>query len=278
MEFVERVSADNLKLVTRNTYNIFHSCKLNLPELVQFIYTPEDNPSYYELLKRLESSSFGPPLIYDLSMAIHFPFFDTEASCIPNLFNLSNSTAINDFRNTYGLPRLLCYLYNNEEISFADMFSALTAIGYSDEYIKKAIQISLDYCLINTEFGVKLDDLNNDTMLSLSSSGIFMLESSICDKRYLSYVCEDTPMDNEYVVEIKEKYTPGSSASNIQNRKKAEDNFVKFLVKEDNRELSDVINKRKWDRHSFLRDFSMFLDGQPVPISKYISRRISEQG
>lgn len=276
LDFVENMSGGNLKLVTRNTYNIFHSCKLNISDIMQFVYTPEDSYDYKKLLEGLESSSFGAPIIYDLTMAIHYPFYDFEASCIANMFNIINSTAPNDWRNTLCMTRFLLFLYNNGPSSYEDVQSALESIGYNEIYYKKALEESLNYCLLKTNLGTKLEHLSNDTTLELSTAGKYMIDFSICDHRYLGYVCENTMMEPEFIVKIEDKYQIGKSTGNIHAIDEGVKKFYSFLKKEESKEIEYVTKIKKWHFNSFLRDFSPLLNGSHVTLSEYIKIRVAE--
>ena len=274
VDFIEKISGGNLKLVTRNTYNIFHSCKLNIPDIINFVYTVEGSQDFKELLKRLESSSFGPPIIYDLSMAIHYPFFDYEASCILNLFNVMDSSAPNDWRNSLGIIRLLCYLNNNGSATYEEARLALEAIGYSSLYFEKSVKKCLDYCVLNTQFGTKLEHLSQSTTLELSSAGKYMIEMSICDHRYLSYACENTMMEEEYIINIEDKYKRSNTTGNIKKIHESARRFYKFLCQEEYNEIKYIINNCGWTLERFLRNYSLFYHNRYLTVSDFIKERV----
>lgn len=278
LDFVENISAGNLKLVTKNTYNIFHSCKLNLSEIMKIVYISEQTKEYKELLEKMENSSYGPPVIYDLAMAIHFPFYDVEASYIPNIFNLNNSSAPNDWRNTFCIIRLLLYIRNNGKTTYQNLCRALESIGYDLSHVELAIQKSLDYCLLDTEFGTKLEHIDDTTVMELSSSGIYMVDNAIRDHRYLSYICEDTYMEEEYILPIENKYYKGKSAGSIEAKVKAVNQWFSFIHKEETNEIEYVTSQKGWDEMNFLRDFSPHLNGTPTSICYFINYHVTEQG
>ena len=274
LDFIDNISAGNLMLVTSNTYLFCHSCKLDFTNIIPFVYVSEDDPTYSDVLASMESESYGPPIIYDILMAIHYPFYDTKTSKIPNLFNVRDSTAPNDFKNTLGLIRLLCYLRNNKGVVLSSLIKAMESIGYKQNYIFNCVEKALNYCLLNTSFGTKLGHLNDNTIMKLSSSGIYLLNNTICNHRYLCYACEDTPMEPEYIVPIENKYTKGESGSLLRERMQAASFFYSFLKKEEEKELDFVVKEKGWSRNSFLHDFSLDWDGIPITIAEYIRRHI----
>ncbi len=274
LDFIHSMSGGNLKLVTKNTYNFFHSCKLNLTEMATYIYTPEDDLSFREIEASLESASFGEPIIYDLTMGIHYPFYDVDASYIPNVFDVGGSDAINYFCNTLGLIRLLCYLQNNQPVSRQSLVRAMNSIGYPTPNVILSLSKALDYCLVNTEFGTKTIHLNDLTSLELSTAGKFILRSSICNHRYLGYVCEDTPMEREYIVPIEDKYSLGESGGDRVQFHLAVRKFFSFIKKEESNELDFIAREKGLDRGAFLRNFSIVELGRPITITEYIRKRI----
>jgi hypothetical protein len=153
----------------------------------------------------------------------------------------------------------------------------MQSIGYDQSHFEMAIQKALNFCLLNTSVGTKIEHMNQKTLIELSSSGKYIIENSITDHRYLCYICEDTFMDKQYIVPIEKKYTKGQCAGNLVAIYQAVSQFLSFLKEEEYLELEYMTTQKGWDKILFLRDFSIRLDRVPALITDVIIHRINEE-
>ncbi len=274
-DLIVDLAGGNLKFLVGNLYNFIHSCKLPLTSLFRAIFTPTDGSVKISgVFERISSN-----LALECLMCVHYPFYDVSGSHIINVFNLTGSLAPNNFRNTLSILRLLGFVNNSENVSYSEICNILGEYGYEKELIDKAINKCIEYGLVQSEHGRHTGHLTVDSLLSISSSGKMYFR--ILPKRYLRFVCEDTPMPEEFIVPLQEKYIPirpsleGADAQ--KNREKSAQKFVAFLKYEEELERTYIEDDLGRDWNGYINRVGIDIRGQKMTIANYLDHYISEE-
>lgn len=274
-EIITRLAGGNLKYLVGNLYNFLHSCKLPLIPLFRAIFAPADGSvKSTDLFERL---SFG--LACECLMATHYPFYDVAASHIVNIFNLNNSAAPNNFRNSLVIPRVLGLVNNSEYITYLNTLETFDSYGYHPNIINAAINKCLEFGLLRSEYGRHTGHFKQDSLLSFSSCGAVYFDL-ITTPGYRQYASEDTPMPEEFVVPLHKKYIELSPAMHGQNAHKARmassDNFLKFVRQEEvlEREHLERGLKKSWQK--YINRVGVQGREGALNLSDYIERHIAK--
>ncbi len=268
------LSTGNLKFLIGNLYNFIHSCKLPLTSLFKAIFAPQEIVRTKDIFNKI---SFN--IAIECLMCIHYPFYDVKSSHVLNIFNLSNSTAPNNFRNTLTMPRLLAFLSNNKEISYKKVISFFTQYGYGPNLINEAINKCLNFGLIKSEYGRYTTHFDDYSTLYISECGNMYLFSLIIS-RYLQFVCEDTPMPSQFIVDITSKYTDINPNLNgelaKQNRIKGAYKFLEFIENEEKIEKNYIANEIYKDWNTYIHQVGIFRNSRYWTLSEYIGEHIKK--
>ena len=269
LRLMRLLCAGNLKILVGNMYNLIHSMKLPLMPLFERVFLPKES---------IEARSHRVLVPYDLSceclLAIHYPFYDTDASHMLNIFNASSSRAPNDFRNTLTIPRILCLLRIAGGMPYRVMMERLLSLGYQESYVSDSLKKCLHYGIVSTNHGNKIEHLSPETIVSASCATKAYLDGLILEPSYLQYICEDTPMPEEYCVSIGEKYqteeTPGSKTKRFEGVEQ----LLRFIEKEEEIERKEVVEKNRLDEQAFLNEMSVGKQGRGVWINDLMKREV----
>jgi len=266
---LRKLSAGNLKILIGNSYNLFHSIKLPLIPLFERVFIPSEateEKSHRDLLP------LG--LTIECLLAIHYPFYDKDASHILNLFNTSSSTAPNDFQNVLVIPRIIYTLVNNGGISYDFLNGKLRDWGYNDTLVKKATEKCLHYGLVSSNHGSKIEHFSTDTFLSATSAADCYVNTLIYEPTYLQYICEDTPMPDKYRIPISDKYLTEASAGSKVLRLQGVKQFINFIEKLEILERNQVVRQHKIEEQDFLREASVNQNGKGIWLGQALKERV----
>jgi hypothetical protein len=276
-EFLTNISNNNLKILIKTVYYLFHSCKLDYFPLFERVF---DNGQQHSSGKPL----FPIPLLIESLMSIHYPYFDKKSSIVINLFDCETLWR-GDFRNTLAVPRVLYYLKNRNAAQAAEMYEDFSSISYDHATLVKALRVAFKAGLVMSDVGASPDDLSNFSTVRLSNAGSYYLSTIIGDVRYLHMVSEACPMPIDYIVPISEKYhytyNQQSNQSifrvNLKASKESVRRFVDFIQAEEEAEWSQIERLQKIDRDDFLARFGPHFEGSPMPIYSMLQIRTMRQ-
>jgi len=272
--FVRALSNSNYKFLISNIYNFIHSCKLPLIPLFNQVWLSDFYNKHN--IQTQENIPFNRGL--ETLLAIHYPFFDEQASHIINVFNLSNMDNAGCYENTLIITRLLCFLKNHmdQQMRLSDIREIFDNYGYLN-VINKAIDKCFEYGLVEASNGTHIDDLTDDSELNISSIGRFYIDILICNNTYLCFMADDTPMPKNVCEDICKKYHKhGPKDENFPNIiKRASDNFISFIKTEEALEKS-FLDGYQIDYNDFLLEMSICKDSKPQNISEHIESNRSQ--
>lgn len=234
-DFLDQLCGKNIMELTRNAFNIIHSAKLPLAPLFRRHFRPPD-----ALESRSDRKIFSKTLAVECLMAIHYPFFDIENSRICNIFNARCSYNSGDFRNTLVIPRLLCLISNLGSVQYNKVIDRFDGLTYSSNYVNQAIKICLDYGLISASHGISMNDFNSTTVLSCLSGTEVYLNYLVSTPSYLQHACEDTPMENEFVVPVADKYNIDNLWGDVEKRMDSVEKLIDFVKHEEELEAKTL--------------------------------------
>jgi len=271
---IVKLSGANNKTVFLNLYYMFHSCKLNLVDVIKYTWSRDDSIDAKELKSRFMASRLSGAFMYDLLMAVHTPFFDYKTSLIPNLFSTRVSGRESTFRDTLVNIRILGYIFHKRRVPLLEVENFFERHGFSKtHHIHEALNLMFETGLLMPDFGISISDLSPESELILSDpTGEYYFETVMLDKRYIEYVFDDVYMDKKYIVPIKDRYQKGKSGGNLRVRDTFFEKVVQFLKSEEQAEKE------------FFRDNSLDYDGyrnacfhrnergQPVEVSQLLER------
>jgi hypothetical protein len=270
--FLKSVSAGNCKYLVAGLYNFLHSCKLPLSPLFTQAFLPD-----YTVDKGRQIVQLGTAI--ECLMAIHYPFYDVDASSICNVFNAADFRAPNSYQNTLVIPRLMARLVNAEQpLTFGRLRQDFRSIGYQQRAVEAAFRKLCKYGLIASSEGYQLDDWVDETELSSTTATKTYLHVVVIELGYLMYISEDVPMPAEFVVSIVDKYggtlIGGGSRSPRLN---SISRFLDFVEAEERIERNAVIDKKRLSEHSFLERFGVNVGSKHVPISQFMREGVAER-
>ena len=190
----------NCKYLVAGLYNFLHSCKLPLTPLFAQAFLPAYTNQEVKQVVPLGTA-------VECLMAIHYPFFDVDASSICNVFNAADLRAPNCYENTLVIVRLLARLYNAEQpLSYGKLREDFKSVGYHQKVVDAAFEKVSKFGLVDSSEGYCMQDWNDGTDIAATTATKTYIEVLIVEPSYLQYVSEDVPMPPEFVVSIHEKY------------------------------------------------------------------------
>lgn len=267
---VKAISNKNLKIFTGNVYNLIHSCKLPLTKLFNKVFLTNIN-----FAESTDAITFN--LAVECLMSIHYPFYDVNSSHIVNIFNLNNSKAPNDFKNTLTIPRLICFLRNKGTgtTKLSEIYDWFGKYMYTKNLIDDAIEKCFNYGLVISNHGCHSRILENNSILSSTSISNFYLDILICNYLYLSFISDDTPMSPNLYSEIHKKYDKDLSKDNHKftaTVSKSAKNFIQFLEHEEALER-EFLEKNHLNYNDFHSQTCLSIDNNYLSFSKHITEK-----
>ena len=244
-------------------YNFIHSCKLPLVPLFNRVWNP--------LLTDVQQNNIPFNLGLETLLAIHYPFYDVEASHIVNVFNLKSSHQSGDFQNSLATPRVLCYLKNKKEQDLSEIKNYFKNYSYDNIVINDVIEKCFGEGLIDSEHGNYVKDLSDESRIKLSTIGHFYLDVLICNDTYLSFMTDDIPMPIPYQFTILDKYEKSSDNRETFPKiiEQYTDKLIHFVEMEEKAEKI-LLESRGYSYNDFLSQSSIVDDKNSYSISQYI--------
>lgn len=273
ISLLQNISSDNLKLLVANMFNLLNSSKLPFLRLIIEIFENYDfdNDKLIYQIENRKLLTFDST--FECLVAIYHPYYNVETSLVLNVFNLNNSRTIDDFQNILAIPRLLFLIKNLGQLTFNLIIAEFNDYNYSNNLIKIAFEKCFEKGLFKTECGVCVDDIDkNIDKIELSSSGNLYINKLISSFIYLQYMCEDTPLESEFLVDIKRKYPVNNSIGELKIRKDSVFKFVEFLIIQEHLELKSIRNKNK-DIQNYLDKFSINVNGNGIMLTSFIKEK-----
>jgi hypothetical protein len=247
------LSAENVRVMVRNVYNIFHSTKLPLFPLFDRAFSPE-----VALLKEHEPALFELNIAIECLMAIHYPFYDVDTSAIMNLFRALPSGTPMDYKNTLIISRILCFLSNVGKTTYGKLVRDFNKAGYELDYVKAGLGKCLHHGIIRSGHGRTVEDFDpQNTEIEPLPAVKYYLEKLIFEPSYLQYVCEDTWMPKKLCVPISQKYNTLISYGDRKKRMEGVRKLIQFVKEQEQRERRHLVNVLKCDEETFLDQMSI---------------------
>lgn len=203
-------------------------------------------------------------------------YYETTKSKIVNIFYPSKNNT-----NHFTKVRILNYLFSklNKSSKKVDYFSVFEIsveflkAGYSTEIIEEEIQELFDYKLISTsEFSEDVEEdykIDSNSLITITSVGVYYLKSLINKFHYIDLVLEDTPIYDSLSFEKICKTFPDSDEygnRNLEQRKLTVQNFTDYLSEQENKDKKFISN---FDDNIIMFDINAYLMSN---ISKDISK------
>jgi len=273
-EVISLLSGDNYKTVIYNLYYMLHSCKLNLQDLVKYVFSEDDRKGYE---KKFLKTKLSGPLIYDLLMGIHTPFYDFKVSLIPNFFNNGHSSSDGNYRDTLVSVRMLGYFFNRQEASFEEVCTFFYRMGYDKrKHIHPSLELLLNHGLLYPENGIEVKHLSPESVLTITKSGKYYFDKVISNLRYLDYIFDDTYIDEELIIPIGERYKKGHARiTKMRLHDQFRGNCLKFLAREEEAEFS-YLKSHNIDVDAYMRTCYHRSHGQPQKLTRIILKSWEE--
>jgi hypothetical protein len=232
MEFLEETSYPNTRLGLEIFKSFLLSGHSKITEYMSFAYGLGEGIPIWEFFKSIALDS-------------NF-YYETNKSKIVNLFYPSKSN-----RNHFTKIRILNLLHlklknsskRKEYFLISEITNEFIKAGYTIDIIEEELQELFDYKLISTsEYSEDVEEetkIDTNSMISITSTGVYYIKSLIGRFHYIDLILQDTPIyDDEFYKELA-KVFPDSEENgnrNLNQRKLSVEKFVDYLTSQ---ELSD---------------------------------------
>lgn len=225
MEFLEETSYPNTRQGLENFKSFLLSGHSKISEYMSFEYGDGRGIPIWEFFKSIALES-------------NF-YYDTRKSKIVNLFYPAKNNT-----NHFTKIRLLNHLFSREKISskrneffnVEELAKEFLKCGYTIDIIIAELQELFDYKLVSTPEHIEdIEEevlLNNSSMISITSIGIYYLKSLIGRFHYIDLVLQDTPIFDESSFNSLSSSFPESDEygnRDLSLRKSAVEEFLKYL-------------------------------------------------
>jgi len=259
------ISSGNLKVIVANLYNLIHSYKLPIIGLFGKSFIPNTAHEYrnYKNIKHIPYS-----LGVECLLAVHYPFYDIEAANIMNVYFTDFNIGKYNYKNTLSMIRMLFLIMHNTKIRYKALLEKMKNIGYDENIMNTCINKAFNFGLISSDHGYKVEHLDNESVIICENATEEYLKKLMFEVSYIQYICEDTPMENEFIVPIEEKYRLEYSSGSKGKRMLSVRRFIEFFKKEEEDELKEI--KEIYDVNSFLTEYSVIKDGMGRKITSIL--------
>lgn len=268
-DLLKIISNGNIKKYLLCMYFFFHSCKVRISPLFKAFL--EEKPIGDKLTEHF---------FIEALMAVHTPFFDTQASQLPNIFNAGNFCEKNSWANTLSIIRILQFLHHNPQpAQKKELFNFFMEHGYDSNILSSAFETAFEFHLIVAPCGSRARDVAQSDTIKISKFGKYCLDCLLKEISYLQYIVDDTPMLKDYITPISEKYciddykinrnssSPKETKTSKRKRMEAIDMFIKFLQLEEEMVLG--LNKN----YAYYKGrLGFHIEGNNASLAEYIDR------
>ncbi len=238
MEFLEETSYPNTRQGLENFKSFLLSGHSKITEYMSFEYGVGDGIPIWEFFKSIALDSNY--------------YYETSKSKIVNLFYPSKSNT-----NHFTKVRLLNFLFNKLKNSSKRIeYSSVTILtkeflkaGYSIDVVEEEIQELFDYKLISTsEYSEDIEeefDIDSNSMVSITSVGVFYIKSLISRFHYLDLVLQDTPIyDSDFFSSLCNIFPDSDINGNrdLERRKLTVQKFIEYLMRQEIKDKKFISN------------------------------------
>jgi hypothetical protein len=238
MEFLEETSYPNTRQGLENFKSFLLSGHSKISEYMSFEYGVGSGIPIWEFFKSVALDSNY--------------YYETSKSKIVNIFYPSKNN-----NNHFTKIRLLNYLFSklNKSSKKVDYFSVVEIAveflkaGYSIDIIEEEIQELFDYKLISTsEYSEDVEEdykIDSNSLISITSVGVYYLKSLINKFHYIDLILEDTPIFDSSAFDELCKSFPDSDEygnRNLEQRKITVNTFIEYLATEENKDKKFIPN------------------------------------
>ncbi|MEY8759912.1 hypothetical protein [Chryseobacterium tongliaoense] len=238
MEFLEETSYPNTRQGLENFKSFLLSGHSKISEYMSFEYGTGSGIPIWEFFKSIALDSNY--------------YYDTSKSRIVNIFYPSRNN-----NNHFTKIRLLNYLFSKlnksskkvDYFSVAEISAEFLKAGYSIDIVEEEIQELFDYKLVSTsEYSEDIEEdykIDSNSLISITSVGVYYLKSLINKFHYIDLILEDTPIYDETEFEKLCGSFPDSDEygnRNLEHRKITVSNFIEYLAKEENKDKKFIPN------------------------------------
>lgn len=232
MEFLEETSYPNTRQGLENFKSFLLSGHSKITEYMSFEYGIGQGIPIWEFFKSVALDSNY--------------YYETSKSKIINIFYPSKNNT-----NHFTKIRLLNYLFHKLKISskkieyfpVTEITNEFLKAGYSIDIIEEEIQDLFDFKLVSTsEYSEDIEEefrIESNSLISITSVGVFYMKSLINRFHYLDLILQDTPIyEDEYFAKLCTEFPDSDEYGNrdLEKRKKCVEVFVDYLQ---NQELKD---------------------------------------
>lgn len=232
MEFLEETSYPNTRLGLEIFKSFLLSGHSKITEYMSFAYGIGEGIPIWEFFKSIALDS-------------NF-YYETNKSKIVNLFYPSKSNS-NHFTKIRILNLLHLKLKNSskrkEYFVISEITNEFIKAGYTIDIIEEELQELFDYKLISTsEYSEDIEEettIDSNSMISITSTGVYYLKSLIGRFHYIDLILQDTPIYDDNFYNDLAKVFPDSEENgnrNLSQRKLSVEKFVDYLSSQ---ELND---------------------------------------
>jgi hypothetical protein len=267
--FLKSICAGNCKYLVAGLYNFLHSCKLPLTPLFTQAFLPD-----FAYREAKQVVPLGTAV--ECLMAIHYPFYDVNASSICNVFNVADLRAPNCYENTLVIVRLLARLQNaGQPLTYEKMRQDFKTLGYHQRAVDAAFQKVSKFGLIASSEGFRMEDWNAKTQLNHTTATETYLKVLISEPSYLQYVSEDVPMPADFIVSIDDKYGNDLIGGGSRKHRINSINFlIDFIESEEKLEREAILKRKRFNEDSFLEKYGIESDGKHLWVAEYLRNKV----
>jgi hypothetical protein len=222
LEFLEETSYPNTRQGLENFKSFLLSGHSKISEYMSFEYGYGAGIPIWEFFKSIALDSNY--------------YYESNKSKVYNLFYPSKNNT-----NHFTKLRLLNYLFSklNSSSKKVDYYKVseisfeFLKAGYSIDIIEEEIQELFNFKLVSTsEYSEDVEEeiiIESDSMISITSVGVYYLKSIVNRMHYIDLVLQDTPIyDNDFFNEISELF-PDSDEYGNRNLEQRKNTLLKFL-------------------------------------------------
>lgn len=222
LEFLEETSYPNTRQGLENFKSFLLSGHSKISEYMSFEYGYGAGIPIWEFFKSIALDSNY--------------YYESNKSKVYNLFYPSKNNT-----NHFTKLRLLNYLFSklnssSKKVDYykvSEISSEFLKAGYSIDIIEEEIQELFNFKLVSTsEYSEDVEEeiiIESDSMISITSVGVYYLKSIVNRMHYIDLVLQDTPIyDNDFFNEISELF-PDSDEYGNRNLEQRKNTLLKFL-------------------------------------------------
>ena len=239
MEFLEETSYPNTRQGLENFKSFLLSGHSKITEYMSFEYgIGQGGIPIWEFFKSIALDSNY--------------YYETNKSKVVNIFYPSKNNT-----NHFTKVRLLNYLFNKlkssskkvEYFPVNTITNEFLKAGYSIDIIEEEIQELFDFKLVSTsEYSEDIEEefrIESDSMVSITSVGVFYMKSLINRFHYLDLILQDTPIfDDEFFNKICRVFPDSDEYGNrdLEKRKKTVEIFINYLLNQESKDKKFISN------------------------------------